>query len=63
MNQELAEHISLIAAPLYAAFLARVIVTRVDNDIPIETLIALRRCALEQAQALWLDVLESRESG
>jgi len=59
VTPELAEHISLLAAPVYAAFLARAIEGRSDNDIPAETLAVLRRHAIVQAHALWLDTLDT----
>lgn len=61
MNPEQAEHISLLAAPIYAAFLARVIASRSDNDISPQILSGLREHAITQAHALWLDTLDTRE--
>lgn len=57
MNTELATHISLLAAPLYAALLQRHwTVTRAN--IPPDELSNLRNLAITQAHALWLDTLE-----
>ncbi len=59
MNEDLATHISLLAAPLYAAFLAAAIrAVGQGSEVPAEILSALRRNAIIQAHALWLDVLE-----
>ena len=59
MNTELAEHISLIAAPLYAALLSPYVTY--SAQVPVETLNVLRRHAIEQAYALWLDTLAFTE--
>ena len=58
MDTELATHISLLAAPIYAAFLGRAVATRSDNEIPADILNALRAHAIAQALALWLDTLD-----
>jgi hypothetical protein len=58
MNRELAEHISLLAAPIYAALLTRDW-TETRSNIPPEMLSRLRGLAITQAHALWLDTLET----
>ena len=57
MNRGLAEQISLLAAPLYAALLQRHWSVTQAN-IPPEELSNLRNLAITQAHALWLDTLE-----
>ena len=59
MNSELAEEIVRLAAPIYAAFLARAIATRSDNAVPADVLNVLRRHAITQAHALWLETLDT----
>ena len=61
MNRELAEHVSLLAAPIYAGFLSRAVAARTDNEIGVEILNALRRDAITQARALWLQTLDTKE--
>jgi hypothetical protein len=56
MNVELADHISLIAAPIFAAMLGPHVTY--SATVSVETLSLLRRHALEQAMALRLDALE-----
>ena len=57
MNRELAEHISLLAAPIYAALLMQV--SSVDGlFVPAEILNTMREHAITQAHALWLQTLE-----
>jgi hypothetical protein len=56
MNQELAELIARLAAPLYAAMLAPLVAT--GKEIPATTLSQLRHHAIQQARALWLDALD-----
>ena len=58
MHAELADHIALIAAPIYAALLARSIVTCTGSGVPADVLSALRRHAIDQAMALRLDAME-----
>lgn len=57
MNRELAEHISLMAAALYAVLAAQER-TQTTNDVAPEKLALMRRIAIEQAHALWLDTLD-----
>lgn len=57
MTRELAEHISLLAAPIYAALLERHW-RETRCNIPQEVLAHLRGLAIAQAQALWLETLE-----
>ena len=57
MNSELATHISLLAAPIYAAFLQ--LHAAAGKDVPADTLNTLRRHAITQAHALWLETLDS----
>ena len=57
MNVELADHIALIAAPIFAALLAPHVTY--SATVSVETLSVLRRHAIEQALALRLDVLET----
>jgi hypothetical protein len=56
MHAELADHICLIAAPIYAALLTRALAT--GAEIPADVLSDLRRHAITQALALRLDALE-----
>ena len=60
MTPELAEHISLLAAPIYAALLEPW-VTR-GELVPAATLDTFRKLAIQQAQALWLETLDTPES-
>jgi hypothetical protein len=55
MNHELADHICLIAAPIFAALLAPHVTY--SATVSVETLGVLRRYAIEQALALRRDVL------
>lgn len=57
MNHDLAEHISLLAAPLYAMLIAQ----QAGYEVPAARLSELRRHAITQAHALWLDTLERGE--
>ena len=57
MHAELADHITLIAAPIYAALLERHW-RETRSNIPVEELSRLRGLAIEQALALRLDALE-----
>ena len=57
MHAELADHICLIAAPIYAMLIARALATGAEN-IPAEVLSDLRKHAITQALALRLDALE-----
>lgn len=57
MNRELAEHISLLAAPILASLLAPYL--QRGKDVKAEELNVLRTTAITQAQALWLDVLDA----
>jgi hypothetical protein len=60
MNRELAEHISLLAAPIYAAVLAPYSAYLASGgELPAEALDALRGSAITQAHALWLQTLET----
>lgn len=58
MNRELAEHISLLAAPIYAAMLQRHIVA--STELPAETLSEMRKHAIIQAHALWRETLDAK---
>jgi hypothetical protein len=58
MTPELAEHISLLAAPIYAAMLAPWVAR--GEWIPAAMLDDLRKRAIAQAQALWLETLETK---
>ena len=57
MNRELAEHISLLAAPIFAA-LVQPHVTY-SAEVSVEALATLRMHAISQAHALWLQTLEA----
>jgi hypothetical protein len=57
MNSELATHISLLAAPIYAAMLTPWIAR--GEWIPAAMLDDLRKRAIVQAQALWLETLDT----
>jgi len=59
MNQELAEHISLLAAPIFAAMLQPHMVT--SKEVSVETLSMLRKHAIIQARALWLETVETKQ--
>lgn len=54
------EHISLLAAPLYAAMLAPYLAS--GREVSAEALGTLRATAITQARALWLDVLEQDDA-
>lgn len=56
MHADLADHIALIAAPIYAAFLTPFIPH--SAEVSAEQLALMRKTALEQALALRLDALE-----
>ena len=56
MTPERAEHISLLAAPIYAALLAQGLYA------PAEVLDAMRKQAIVQAQALWQATLDTPDS-
>jgi hypothetical protein len=57
MNNELAEHISLLAAPIFAALVQ----AHVEHtaEVSVETLNALMQTAITQAHALWLATLDT----
>ena len=57
MNRELAEHISLLAAPIFAAIVQPHILH--STEVSVETLATLRTQAITQAHALWLETLET----
>ena len=57
MNPEIAEHISLLAAPIYAAMLAPYLAS--GREVLAEALNTLRATAITQAHALWLQTLET----
>jgi hypothetical protein len=57
MNHELAEHISLMAAPIYAALLMRAEPREVITER--EWLEAARKLAIRLARALWLQTLDT----
>lgn len=57
MNRELAEHISRLAAPLFAAMLAPHVTY--SPSVSVATLTVLRQHAIEQAHALWLQTLDA----
>jgi hypothetical protein len=59
MHAELADHIALIAAPIYAALLERHW-TYARCNIPPEVLSQLRGLAITQAMALRQDALETK---
>ena len=59
MTPELAEHISLMAAPIYGALLTMA-TPRVGRTLSVTELADLRKAAITQAHALWLDTLESK---
>lgn len=56
MNEELAEEIVLIAAPIFAALVAQ---WYARGDVPAEKLKELRCHAIQQAVALRLDTRET----
>jgi hypothetical protein len=56
MNRELAEHISLMAAPMMAAMLVPYLQR---GNVRESELIILRETAIIQARALWRATLES----
>ena len=58
MHAELADEITRIAAPIYAALLAPWIAAQ-HRPLPASTLSELRRHAIQQALALRLDVIET----
>ena len=61
MNVELADHIALLAAPIYAAFLAHALGVAVGQEnLPAAVLAELRKQAITQAMALWLDTRDTR---
>ena len=60
MNKDLATHISLLAAPIYAAFLIDMVA---EMQVPVrkfpsEAIDALRQLAIEHAYGLWLETLK-----
>lgn len=56
MNRELAEHISLLAAPIYAAMMREVV--SIDGlHVPAVILEGMRKQAIQQAHELWLQTL------
>ena len=57
MTPELAEHVSLLAAPIFAAMLGPHVTY--SPSVSVETLTVLRKHAIEQAHALWLDALDA----
>lgn len=57
MHSELADHICLIAAPIYAVLIERHW-RETRSNIPAEELSRLRGLAIDQALALRLDALE-----
>jgi hypothetical protein len=57
MNRELAEHIGVLAAPIYAALLAPYLAS--GREVSAEALNTLRSTAITQARALWLDTLDT----
>lgn len=57
MTPELAEHISLLAAPMMATMLAPYLAS--GKQVSVEALATLRTVAIQQAHALWLDTLET----
>jgi hypothetical protein len=59
MNRELAEHVSLLAAPIFAALIvsARVTQTGEPNDSAWQG--AMRFVALNQARLLWEEALRA----
>jgi hypothetical protein len=57
VNRELAEHISLLAAPVYAAILTMAS-PRVGRTLSVMELNDLRKAAITQAHALWLQTLD-----
>jgi hypothetical protein len=57
MNRELAEHISLMAAPIYAALLAPYMIA--GRGVTEEGLEHLRATAITQALALWQQALKT----
>ena len=57
MNHELATHISLLAAPIYAAMLAPYLGS--GRGVAAEGLDTLRGTAITQAHALWLETLDT----
>jgi hypothetical protein len=56
VNRELAEHISLLAAPIFAALVQTHVVYHAE--VSVETQAELRRHAITQAHALWLETLD-----
>ena len=59
MNVAEAQQIVRLAAPIYAALLGRAAAK--GEEVPATALAALRKHAILQAQALWLDALEASE--
>ena len=58
MNAEIAEHISALAAPIYAALLQQIL--SVDGlHAPAELIAKLRKQAIVEAEALWAATLEA----
>ena len=60
MTLELAEHISLMAAPIYAGMLAPFFMANAVIDA--KTLDTLRKRAITHALALWLQTLDTPEA-
>lgn len=56
MKPDFAEHISLLAAPIFAVMLGHHYAS--SKEISAEKLSELRGHAITQAHALWLDTLE-----
>jgi len=57
MDREFAEHISLMAAPIYAAMVQAHMIG--SPSVTTEMQAVLRKHAITQAHALWLDTLEA----
>jgi hypothetical protein len=57
MNRELAEHISLLAAPIYAVMIEANMTGK--GKISPQLQPELRRQAIAQAHALWLETLDT----
>jgi hypothetical protein len=55
MTDDFATHISLLAAPLYAAMLAPYLAS--GREVAAEHLEVLRETAITQAKALWLQTM------
>ena len=56
MTRELAEHITILAAPIYAAFIAKASVPLIETE---EWQQDARAAALRQARLLWDEALEA----